>query len=1781
MAEQRGRRARRGQCNNPIAAAGDFIGTALGNLGRLWRWRQRKERGNAQGGVAQRSAAARAQATDGAAGGAGTSAAAAAECAGEGGVVRQCGGAVGAAVHDDPRGSSRGVQLTDDISGSSTLKIVPAAPEPIHSAHATIATSGDASIDTQRQRPLQRPQVPAAAATTAAIRQRSSSPTVRHRVADGSTLPAAVDARTAAIACGGVSAVSQPVAPPAGIAAAAATASASAGGSAHDPASKPCVQRTPPASTVAAEPSRIGTGTSGTRGAAAVAEGGGDGHGKSSTHAVQHLCTQPSATPEPSCDSSGVDGSSGVNGSSDVNGSSGASCSSGVHGNSGTSGSSSVISSTSSATGTSGSSGASNSSGMSGSSSINSSSGGGSSSTANISSSAGVSGSSSGSSGGGSSSSAGVTSSSRAISSSAASGSSHIAGAGRNAQGASCNGATQRALPLPCTSPEPPTTTSGANSSITYKTSAQLMPPPSSFIAPATNSGIGRSTSGSSVTAVASTSALIASNATAAQITSPPAGPTPSGDGVTLAVPSSKPAPLPERAAAQPNPFFTALNGMVSGVRNGAANVLSDAARRIDAMATGFTEQHRSAQAQQAADGGSETLLRADRAARTLISSSSGSSASGSSGTGSGYGSSGISGACGTGVAINSGSRTACWGENDASERMGAAMSLLEQGAAPPALAHHSYGAAQRRPDLPLEVLFALQQAEVAGSKLKTAGSDRIGAVDTSLNLLFELVDEGAAEGAADASAAAAHALRAAAAVEAIVKATGRGAEPLAAADSTLLRTLPYVTSAFMEPMQEPMRSVDTIPVTATAPVQGHATMLGHHCGRAFNYAVASRQLQVAAAEPAANVIPAAAAAAAPVTAAAAAAAVAAAAQAAATPPDTPHSTPAADGGSAASNKPKKKKKKKKKKRPGQGGAAAAQSPASSTSAAFEALFTDAATEEASAASAEGAAGALPRAAFGAAATSASSAACNSPVFSASATTAAAAAELTTADSEPGVSGQGAYTGAFTGAAAAAADAAAGAAATTTAGLVCSGAVTLGHQLAAPAATPSSRYTKEQRQPYLDASRAYLSAAAEQPQWTRLELPGYDASAPRVVRDADARLQEEFVRFSAALAARYRSIEACLEGVLQRLVPLSTLDKVFAVRDLRDGGPASVLAFNHLQSVPGVDALSRSVQAALRRLEHMASLTFGALTAWELVNERMVAKQVFNAAIEAAMNIKATDFPDAQPLISEREEQDLERWVGASMAAEAAATAAAEAAATALTAELDAEDAAQGQQQQRGSGSGIDMFGGPAVTASAAAAAAAATCSPAPSSPAAAAAAASTPVQLQRTRNWADVVVHRSSAGARGVRAAAPRHASFFAELAAADAADAQDAAAAAAAHDGSFDIGAQHMLAGADASEFPTVAAAAAAAAAAARGRDHFLAQRGFHRRSDSGGSGSSSGTARAREQRAADSGGRPSDDIMADYGDILRCDQVPEVLGHDCAECPACLAAWDQIIGRGAVLAVILPCGHAVCAPCLAGQHRAAFRAREDQRVEFACPLCRHELSRNLVKHILKDVLANDALTGSLLMLARRLQEQHACVKASKLVESLLLSSSFDIERVQDVLFNMLAYASRDPRADDLGTASKQAIYAGRSGPYFNFNARPELTDDQRARLLCEWEEKGVQLERAQSDAAANIFMQVNAAGRMDATVEVAGGGEDTAHVDLHGLSVEDARRIISEYVLPLFAVLPRVVLVTGRGLHAASGEATLREGVREYLTARGYDCRTVRGNPGALLVAARHRG
>jgi DNA-nicking Smr family endonuclease len=126
-------------------------------------------------------------------------------------------------------------------------------------------------------------------------------------------------------------------------------------------------------------------------------------------------------------------------------------------------------------------------------------------------------------------------------------------------------------------------------------------------------------------------------------------------------------------------------------------------------------------------------------------------------------------------------------------------------------------------------------------------------------------------------------------------------------------------------------------------------------------------------------------------------------------------------------------------------------------------------------------------------------------------------------------------------------------------------------------------------------------------------------------------------------------------------------------------------------------------------------------------------------------------------------------------------------------------------------------------------------------------------------------------------------------------------------------------------------------------------------------------------------------------------------------------------------------------------------------------------------------------------------------------------------------------------------------------------NYSKSDWLTKKQRLNELSK------QLMAAKENAYNDIYERMNSCGSMGISLS----GQKCTAVDLHGLSVEGAKRLIQDPIMSVLPVLKRIMVITGRGVHSQNGEGILKPAIKGYLEELQVEFEDVEGNDGAIYV------
>ena len=126
-------------------------------------------------------------------------------------------------------------------------------------------------------------------------------------------------------------------------------------------------------------------------------------------------------------------------------------------------------------------------------------------------------------------------------------------------------------------------------------------------------------------------------------------------------------------------------------------------------------------------------------------------------------------------------------------------------------------------------------------------------------------------------------------------------------------------------------------------------------------------------------------------------------------------------------------------------------------------------------------------------------------------------------------------------------------------------------------------------------------------------------------------------------------------------------------------------------------------------------------------------------------------------------------------------------------------------------------------------------------------------------------------------------------------------------------------------------------------------------------------------------------------------------------------------------------------------------------------------------------------------------------------------------------------------------------------------------KLSLDEEKSLNKKHEELYVKWKIALKNAAKDIFERMNSKGIQNIIVN----DSEVFRVDFHCLSIEGAKIVFNEFILPLLDVAKQIMIITGRGLHSKNGKSVLKEALVEYLTSMTIKFQNVSNNDGAIYV------
>ncbi|CAF0869016.1 unnamed protein product [Brachionus calyciflorus] len=292
----------------------------------------------------------------------------------------------------------------------------------------------------------------------------------------------------------------------------------------------------------------------------------------------------------------------------------------------------------------------------------------------------------------------------------------------------------------------------------------------------------------------------------------------------------------------------------------------------------------------------------------------------------------------------------------------------------------------------------------------------------------------------------------------------------------------------------------------------------------------------------------------------------------------------------------------------------------------------------------------------------------------------------------------------------------------------------------------------------------------------------------------------------------------------------------------------------------------------------------------------------------------------------------------------------------------------------------------------------------------------------------------------------------------------------------------------------------------------------------------------------------------------------------------CTLCSTEWSKFLDPS--IAVILPCEHAFCASCLCKYKKACKQVKKQEEVphDSACSLCRQEFSPMYIEEMCKALIKerkNICVFEQLDKLPLDKEE------SEKLLCTLLIDNYFDVNKIESILFNMIGMIQADT-GEDLDYTKKQEYFEIARAPVLKLHEEYLKLEKQLENILdmnsFEWNLKYKKLEElreklkiARSNAANDIYERMNAPSTMGNVIN----DKLSIQVDLHGLFVKEAIGKVEEFVLPLLDVLKEIMLITGRGSHNKTGQANLKNGLKQYFNSKNIKYKDVERNEGAIFI------
>lgn len=341
----------------------------------------------------------------------------------------------------------------------------------------------------------------------------------------------------------------------------------------------------------------------------------------------------------------------------------------------------------------------------------------------------------------------------------------------------------------------------------------------------------------------------------------------------------------------------------------------------------------------------------------------------------------------------------------------------------------------------------------------------------------------------------------------------------------------------------------------------------------------------------------------------------------------------------------------------------------------------------------------------------------------------------------------------------------------------------------------------------------------------------------------------------------------------------------------------------------------------------------------------------------------------------------------------------------------------------------------------------------------------------------------------------------------------------------------------------------------------------------SEGGNTNASLTTSQSSEEPTETSEAEPRDWLVLAKGSKLD----PSLVKNTDA-CPVCFDSFKTTLS-GTYAATVCDKGHALCLPCISALGKNAEKGRI-----MRCPCCRSKTQEGLINELPRHVIEQDEGLASLLA---ELPLEHE--RRVDLGTRLLQQHDFCLSSVIGIVERMLwdqTNVALFQREGSLSSVEKQEIFVTAQSPVetllvkldtliYKRRVEGRATSANRSeidRWDTEIRETQKHLVLARKTARDIIYRKLNEVGDMG--VE---GEDGLTRVDFHCLRVKDMQATFSEKIVPILCACKKVRIITGRGLHSASGESILMKKLKDRIMQEESNMRflDVDGNPGALDV------